>query len=83
MNNDSKMNVKEALFETIQNQIDNNTPKETKETFDRLIREGHPHKEAMRLIALTLVREMNDMLRSGRPFQEQRYVKALKALPKK
>jgi hypothetical protein len=83
MENGNKMNVREALFETIQNQIDKNNPKETKVTYDRLIREGHPHDEAMRLIAFVLVREMNDMLKASRPFNEARYIKALKALPKK
>jgi predicted secreted Zn-dependent protease len=83
MVNDNKMNVREALFETIQNQIDKNNPKETKTTYDRLIHEGRPHDEAMRLIAFVLVREMNDMLKASRPFNEARYIKALKALPRK
>ena len=83
MANDNKTNVRDALFETIRNQIDKNNPKETKVTYDRLIREGRPHDEAMRLIAFVLVREMNDMLKAGRPFNEARYIKALKALPKK
>jgi predicted secreted Zn-dependent protease len=83
MANDNKMNVRDALFETIQNQIDKNNPKETKVTYDRLIREGRPHDEAMRLIAFVLVREMNDMLKASRPFNEARYIKALKALPKR
>jgi hypothetical protein len=82
MDKDSRTNVKEALFHTIQSQIDSNTPRETKETYDRLTREGRPHEEAMRLIARALLKEMNDMLKSGRPFQEDRYIKALRALPK-
>ena len=83
MANDNKIYVREALFETIQNQIDKNNPKETKVAYDRLIRGGRPHDEAMRLIAFVLVREMNDMLKAGRPFNEAKYIKALKALPKK
>jgi hypothetical protein len=83
MDNENKMNVKEALFEAIQNQIDNDNPKETKLTYDRLVGEGHTHHEAMRLIAFVLVNEMNDMLKANRPFNEARYIKALKALPKK
>jgi predicted secreted Zn-dependent protease len=83
MVNDNKIFVREALFETIRNQIAKNNPKETKVTYDRLIREGRPHDEAMRLIAFVLVREMNDMLKASRPFNEARYIKALKALPNK
>jgi hypothetical protein len=83
MDNENKMNVKEALFEAVQNQIDNDNPKETKLTYDRLVHEGHTHHEAMRLIAFVLVNEMNDMLKVGRPFNEARYIKALKALPRR
>ena len=82
MGDEKKEHVKEALFEAIQNQIRDNNPKETKETLDRLVREGHPHDEAMRLIAFALVNELNDMLKANRPFNEARYVKALKKLPK-
>ena len=83
MDNENKMNVKEALFEAVQNQIDNDNPKETKLTYDRLVHEGHTHHDAMRLIAFVLVNEMNDMLKVGRPFNEARYIKALKALPRR
>jgi len=34
------------------------------------------------LIAFALVNELNDMLKANRPFNEARYVKALKKLPK-
>jgi len=81
MDNDSRMNVKETLFETIQRQIDSNNPEETRDAYNRMILKGYSHEEAIRLIARVLVREMNDMLSSGRPFQEERYIKALKALP--
>ncbi|MGO9147618.1 MAG: hypothetical protein ACLQDF_14750 [Desulfomonilia bacterium] len=83
MDNENKMNVKEALFEAIQGQINNDNPKETKLTYERLVSEGHTHHEAMRLIAFVLVNEMNDMLKANRPFNEARYIKALKALSKK
>ena len=82
MGEEKKEHVKEALFEAIQNQIRDKNPKETKVTLDRLVREGHTHDEAMRLIAFALVNELNDMLKANRPFNEVRYVKALKALPK-
>ncbi len=82
MGDEKKEHVREALFEAIQNQIRDNNPKETKETLDRLVREGHTQKESMRLIASVLVNELNDMLKVNRPFNETRYVKALKKLPK-
>ncbi|HVN72868.1 MAG TPA: hypothetical protein VMU10_12700 [Desulfomonilia bacterium] len=51
MTDDNKLHVREALFDTIRNQIDNNSPKETRETFERLVRQGYTKNEAMRLIA--------------------------------
>jgi predicted secreted Zn-dependent protease len=83
MDDTNRMNVKEALYETIQSQIDRNSPKETKAAYDRLVRAGRTHHDAMRSIAFVLVQEMNDMLRNNRPFNEARYIRALMALPGK
>lgn len=82
MGSEGKKQVRRALFETIENQIRDNNPKETRTTFDRLVRDGHTPDDAMRLIALVLVNEMNTMLRTNRPFNQARYIKALKTLPK-
>ncbi len=82
MGSEGKQQVRRALFETIENQIREGNPKETRATFDRLVREGYTADDAMRLIALVLVGEMNTMLRTNRPFNQARYIKALKDLPK-
>jgi hypothetical protein len=79
---EGKESVKEALFEAIENQIRDDNPKETRLTLERLVREGLPQNEAMRMIAFALVQELNGMLKTGSPFNQARYIKALKALRK-
>jgi hypothetical protein len=80
LGNEKKEAVRQALLEAVENQIRDGNPKETKLTLDRLVRQGHSYNEAMKLIASVLVREMNETLKTNKPFHEARYIKALKAL---
>ena len=70
-----------ALREAIQNQITANDPAETKETFNRLIAGGFAEEDVWRLLSAVLAVEVATVLREGRPFSLDAYVKALKALP--
>jgi hypothetical protein len=70
-----------ALLEVIQNQLDNNEPKETRETLDRLIAEGHTEAEAMDLISHVVAAEVIGVLSEGRTYDESLYLAALHALP--
>lgn len=78
----SKERLRDAVFEVVENQIEDNAPPETKETYDRLISEGFPRDEVMRLIGSVVVLEIFEVLKKGRVYDEEKYVKALKALPK-
>ena len=73
--------VRAALREAIQNQIAANDPAETKETFNRLIAGGFAEEDVSRLLSAVLAVELATILREGRPFSLDAYVKALKALP--
>ena len=73
--------VRAALREAIQNQIAANDPAETKETFNRLIAAGFGKEDVWRLLSAVLAVELAAILREGRPFNLDAYVKALKALP--
>ena len=70
-----------AIMEVVENQIRQANPRATKETFDRLIREGHDHDEARRLIGCVVASEIFDVLKDLQPYNEGRYVSALKRLP--
>jgi hypothetical protein len=73
--------VRASLREAIQNQIAANDPAETKETFNRLIAGGFAEEDVWRLLSAVLAVELATILREGRPFSLDAYVKALKALP--
>ncbi|MGA8571874.1 MAG: hypothetical protein ACLP7A_14095 [Desulfobaccales bacterium] len=65
-----KKHVREELFKVIEYQMRKGTPKETKQTFDRLRAAGYSRKETMRLLACVVIVELNDMLRDMRTFDE-------------
>jgi len=73
--------VKAVLLETVENQLRDNNPPETRKTLDRLLASGIDPQEARKLIAAVLVSEMNAMLKEDRLFDEERYVANLQQLP--
>ena len=73
--------LRAAILEVVDNQLRDNTPPETKETFERLQREGHSVDEAKRLIGVTVMSEIYDVMKSQQPYNQARYVAALKRLP--
>jgi hypothetical protein len=56
-------------------------PPAAKETFDRLVGEGIARDEARRLIGCVVASEIFDILKHLKPYDEVRYVKALRKLP--
>ena len=73
----------EAIITAVENQLAENKPPETKETLDRLMAEGETRENAMRYIASALVIEIFGALQNQEPYNEARYIKNLKGLPKK
>jgi hypothetical protein len=71
-----------AINEIVENQLRDGTPPETKRTYDQLIAAGNSREEAMKLIGCVVKAEIFDVLKQNKPYNEQRYVAALKALPK-
>lgn len=74
--------LKQAILETVDNQIKNLDPPETKQTYDRLRAEGHSDAEARRLIGCAVSAEIFDVLKNQEPFNRERYVRALNNLPR-
>ncbi len=73
--------LNQAILKVVDNQIRDLTPPATRETFDRLVREGVTEDEARRLIARVVAGEIFDVLKHEQPYDEERYLKALKKLP--
>lgn len=73
--------VRDVLLEVIENQMRENRPPITRETYGRLIAEGHSHAEAMKLIGCALSTVLFEDMKHNRDFDEERYAANLKALP--
>ncbi|AUS06604.1 hypothetical protein [Pseudotamlana carrageenivorans] len=74
--------LREQIFDIIKNQLKDNTPPETKETFDRLIKEGFDDFQSRQMIGQCLAVEIFEVMKYGKPYNNKRYVKNLLALPK-
>jgi hypothetical protein len=74
--------VRAAILEVVENQLRDGTPPETKQTFERLVAEGYSEQEAKRLIAVVVAIEIFDVLKQNQPYNQARFVAALRRLPK-
>jgi len=74
--------LRRAILEVVENQLRDGTPPETQATLDRLLAAGHSRAEAIELIACVVSAEIFDVLKRGQPYQEQRYLAGLRALPR-
>ena len=72
----------EAIIEAVENQLEQNEPPETRKTLERLMAMGESRENAMRHIASALSIEIFEALKNQDPYNEQRYITNLKALPK-
>lgn len=74
--------MREQVFEIVKNQLKSNNPPETKITYDRLRKEGFSDIETKQLIGQCVSVEIFEVLKSGKPYNNARYIKNLKELPK-
>lgn len=68
------------MIEIVENQLKENFPKCTKETYDRLMDAGNSAEDSKLKIAGILVIEMYDMMKNQQPFNEERYAEGLAEL---
>jgi hypothetical protein len=73
--------LRAAIMEVVENQLRNNDPPQTRQTFRRLIEAGYSEEEAKRLIGCVVSAEIFDVLKKNEPFNLERFVKALNKLP--
>jgi len=74
--------VREQIFEIIRNEIKGNDPPETKITYNRLKTMGYSDFESNQLIGQCVAVELFQVMKFKEPFDEKRYIKNLKNLPK-
>ena len=76
----SDKTVRDAVLDTVLNQIDTGDPPEARQTYDRLIDGGASNSQALQLMAQVLRVEMNEMLTRSTPFDNARYAVGLAKL---
>lgn len=74
--------LREQIFKIIRNQLKKNDPPETKITYDRLLKKGFDDFQTRQMIGQCLAIELFDLFKFGKPYNNERYIKNLKALPK-
>ena len=74
--------LREAILEVINNQMRDNDPPETKLAFIRLQEEGFSEEETLKLIGNVVASEVFAVLKENRPYDNEKYISALNALPK-
>ena len=74
--------LRKAILEVINNQIRDNDPPETKQTLDRLQKEGLPKVEALKLIGCVVASEVFAVLKENRNYDHAKYIAALNDLPR-
>ncbi len=73
--------VLREMFELVDRQIQSQSPPETRQAFDRLVRGGYSPSEAKRLIGRLVFQFVSENLRFQREFDWPAYARALIELP--
>jgi hypothetical protein len=79
---DTNPELGEAILEVVQNQIQDNDPPETRQTFERLQANGYTADEAQRLISTAVTVELFHITRDRQRFDRKRFVWNLSHLPR-
>jgi hypothetical protein len=74
--------LRQAILEVINNQIKDNDPPETKQALERLQGDGLSREEALKLIGYVVASDVFTFLKENRPYDNEKYISALNALPK-
>ncbi len=73
--------LKGAIIGVVENQIKSLDPPETKKTFERLLKLGYSEDKSKELIGVVVSSEIFDVMKQQKPFNKDRFVKALNKLP--
>lgn len=73
--------LKATSLEIVDNQLRDNTPPETRKTYQRLMEQGYSSDEARELIGAVVSSEIFEVLKKGQAYTQERFIKALRRLP--
>jgi len=78
---DHNPRLKAAILEIVENQLNSGDPPETKETLDRLKSKGFSDEASRVLLGQAVAVEIYCTLKEKKPFNRERFVRNLNALP--
>lgn len=70
-----------TIMQMVKQQLDENDPPETRETFERLMAEGYSPEHVRRLVGYLVALELTQSMLSGIPFDKKRFIESLRRLP--
>jgi hypothetical protein len=82
MNTNENHRLRKAILEVIHTQIRENDPPETKQALIRLQAQGFSEEETLRLIGYVVASEVFSVLKEDRQYEREKYISALKNLPR-
>lgn len=74
--------LRNQILEIIKNQLKDNNPPETKITYDRLRSQGFDDSRTRQMIGQCISVELFQIMKTSEPYNNARYIKNLKKLPK-
>jgi hypothetical protein len=77
----SKKRIRQLIFQIIDNQIRDENPPETKQTFNRLVKMGYSNMDAKKYIGQCVAVEIFNITKHHQPFDKERYLQNLSKLP--
>jgi hypothetical protein len=74
--------LRRTILQVVEQQIRDNEPPATRQTYARLLGEGFVEQEAKKLIGYVVAAEVFGVLREGRRYSEREFTAKLQALPR-
>jgi hypothetical protein len=79
--NDFNPQLQAVYLETVDNQLRDNNPPETRQTFERLRGLNISERDAKLLIASAIAVETYEIMKTKTPFDQARFIRHLEMLP--
>lgn len=76
----ANLQLKKTILEVVDNQINANNPPCTKEVYEKLQEAGYSKSEAKDKIGAIVLTEIYDILKAGKSFDEEKYIRSLKEM---
>lgn len=76
----ANLRLKKLILEVVDNQLKDNDPPVTRESYNRLIDAGYSANEAKEKIGAVVIEEIYDVMKENQTYDEERYTQALKAM---